>query len=228
MNIAIIAAAGSGRRMKSDKNKQFLLIGNMPVLARTLKVFSISELIDGIVITARKEDFESINSLIVEYKIEKILKITEGGKTRQQSVYNALKEIPDESYVLIHDGARPFVKEELISSLILSASSCGAAAPGIIPKDTVSIVDENGQFKESMERSQLRNIQTPQVFDTALIKEAHKRAAKDGRQFTDDCSLYHSYGGRISIIDGDENNIKITVSEDVSLAELILKNKIGD
>ena len=228
MNIAIIAAAGSGRRMKSDKNKQFLLIDKIPVLARTLGVFSNSEFIDGIVITARKEDFESINNLIDEYKIEKIFKITEGGKTRQQSVFNALKEIPDNSYVLIHDGARPFVKEELISSLISTAYSFGAAVPGIIPKDTVCVVDENGQFKESMERSKLRNIQTPQVFASRLIKEAHKKAAVEGRQFTDDCSLYHFYGGQVRIIDGDENNIKITVPNDVSLAELILKNKIGE
>lgn len=221
----IVAAAGSGSRMKTKTNKQFLLVRLIPILARTLKGFSDCKFIDNIIISARKEDIENIESLIAEFNINKVTEIIEGGTTRQESVFNALKIIDDNSTVLIHDGARPFFSDELIKSLIETAEETGAAAPGIIPKDSVAIVDENGFFKKATVRSELRQLQTPQVFNAKLIKKAHLKAFEDKKEFTDDCSLFSYYGGNIRIIDGEQSNIKITVPADIPLAELISKNK---
>ena len=225
MNTAIVAAAGSGSRMKSDKNKQFLVIDGLEVLSRTLKKLSDSPLIDRIIIVARKSDFDEIKSIIKKHDIKKADTIAEGGETRRQSVFNALMLVDDEDIVLIHDGARPFISENLIEKLIRKAKEKGAAAPGLVLKDTISTVDENGFFKDITDRNTLRAIQTPQVFFAEKIKKAHQMAKDKKLEFTDDCSLYKYFGGEIAIIDGEQNNIKITVPEDILLAEFILKNK---
>lgn len=227
MNTVIVAAAGRGSRMNSKINKQFLCIGNIPVLAHTLKNLSESVLVDNIIIAARKEDFESINSLINEFNITKVISITEGGATRQESVYNALKLVDNEDVVLIHDGARPFFSDKLLNELISQTKITGAAAPGIVPKDTIAVVDGDCFFEKITERSSLRCIQTPQVFMAELVKKAHENARNDKKEFTDDCSVFCYYGGKIKIINGEENNIKITVPEDLKFAEMILKsNKV--
>ena len=225
MNTAIVAAAGSGSRMKTNINKQFLVIDGLEVLARTLKKLSDSPLIDRIVIVARKIDFDEIKAIIKRHGIKKADTITEGGETRRQSVFNALSCVDDEDIVLIHDGARPFISENLIERLIEKTKEVGAAVPGLVPKETISTIDENSHFKDITERKSLRCLQTPQVFFAERIKKAHKMANAKKLEFTDDCSLYKYFGGEIAIIDGEEYNIKITVPEDILLAEFIMKNK---
>lgn len=227
MNTVIIAAAGSGSRMKSKIKKQFLVIDKIAVLARTLMSFSESKLIDNIIISAGKDDYDGISGLINDYRIEKVKKITEGGATRQQSVFNALKETSGDELVLIHDAVRPFFTEGLVERLIAAAFEYGAAAPGLIPRDTVSEIDGDGFFKTVLNRTALRNMQTPQVFKAELIKAAHLKAKEEGVSFTDDCSLYRYYGGQIRIIDGEEDNIKITVPRDLESARLILARSNG-
>lgn len=225
MNTAIVAAAGSGSRMKTNINKQFLVIDGLEVLARTLKKLSDCPLIDRIVIVARKIDFEEIKTIIKKHGIKKADTIAVGGETRRQSVFNALSYVDDSDIVLIHDGARPFISEKLIESLIEKTKEVGAAVPGLVPKETISTVDENSHFKDITERKHLRCLQTPQVFFADKIKYAHKMANDKNLDFTDDCSLYKYFGGEIAIIDGEQNNIKITVPEDILLAEFIMKNK---
>ena len=225
MNTVIVAAAGSGSRMKSDKNKQFIIIDGMEVLSRTLEKLNGSSLIDRIVIVARKIDFDMVKEIIKRHGIKKADMIAEGGETRRQSVYNALCHVDDEDIVLIHDGARPFFSEDLLKRLISTTKEVGAAAPGLVPKDTISTVDERGCFKDVTDRTMLRAIQTPQVFHAKKIKEAHRKACESGLEFTDDCSLYKYFGGEIAIIEGEQNNIKITVPEDIPLAKVISENK---
>ena len=227
-NVAVVAAAGSGSRMKSGVNKQFLLIGDVPVLGYTLLKLSESEIIDEIVIAARESEIPTIHSLIKDYKISKVTNIVPGGKTRQESVFSALKTVDDNSYVFIHDGARPFFSDELLKRLISDAKKWGASAPGITVKDTASVLSEDGCFLETVDRNLLRFIQTPQVFKAGEIKNVHALAKEKELNFTDDCSLYSHFGKRVYITEGEEDNIKITVPEDVSKSEGILEKLKGN
>ena len=222
-NIAVVVAAGSGSRMKAKENKQFLMLSGYPLLAVTLLKLSKSKLIDEIIVVTRASDIVTVGSLISDYGIKKVRSIVPGGATRQQSVLKGLSEIDEECLVLIHDGARPFFSENLIETLLSDAEKHGAAAPGLVPKDTISVVSENGFFKEITERSTLRALQTPQVFKSQLIKEAHLKAERENKEFTDDCSLFVYYGGRVYISEGEADNIKITVPEDVPIAEMIME-----
>ena len=222
-NIAIVAAAGSGSRMKTKENKQFLMLGGYPVLAVTLLKLSKSKLIDEIIVVAKESDIVTVSKLIGEYNISKITSIVPGGATRQESVYLGLKEITDDSIVLIHDGARPFFSDDLLIELIESANKYGATAPGIVPKDTIAVVSKDGFFKEITERATLRALQTPQVFKSSLIQDAHQKAREEKREFTDDCSLFTFYGGKVFITEGEANNIKITVPEDIPIAKLLME-----
>lgn len=220
--IALVAAAGSSSRMKTGESKQFLMLGAYPVLAVTLLKLSKSKLIDEIIVVTRDCDIVTVSKLIYEYGIEKVSSVVPGGATRQESVFLGLKETEDNSLVLIHDGARPFFSEDLLDRLIKAALKNGASAPGLTPKDTIAVIDKNGFFKEITDRASLKGLQTPQVFKTELIKSAHQKAHEEKREFTDDCSLFTYYGGRVHIIDGEENNIKITVPEDIPIANLIM------
>lgn len=220
---AVVAAAGSGSRMNLKENKQFLMLGAYPVLAVTLLKLSKSRLIDDIVVVARECDIVTVSKLISDFGIEKISCIVPGGATRQESVFAGLKETAEDSFVLIHDGARPFFTETLLKELIEAAEKNGAAAPGLVPKDTIAFVDGKGFFKEVTKRDTLRGMQTPQVFKAELIKAAHEKAREEKKEFTDDCSLFTYYGGRVYITRGEENNIKITVPEDIPVAELIME-----
>lgn len=221
-NAALVLAAGSGSRMKTEKNKQFLTVGGMPVIARTLAAFSKSDIIDEIVVAAKPDEISEIKKIIAEHGIKKISKIVRGGATRQKSVYNGLLSISDADFVFIHDGARPFLNDELMKRLFEAAKIHGAAAPGTVPRDTVSEIDEKGFFSGSKPRNLLRNMQTPQVFSAELIKKAHIAAADKDFEFTDDCSLYASFGGAVYITEGEEYNIKLTVPEDLILAQRII------
>ena len=221
--IALVAAAGSGSRMNSEENKQFLMLGGYPLLAVTLLKLSASKLIDEIIVTARECDIVTVNKLISEFGISKVSCIVPGGKTRQESVLCGLKEAEADSLVLIHDGARPFFSEALLEELIKSAQKHGAAAPGIIPKDTIAVVDKNGFFAEMTKRETLRGLQTPQVFKTELILKAHLKAKSENLEFTDDCSLFTHFGGKVYITAGEANNIKITVPEDIPIAKMLME-----
>lgn len=215
----IIAAAGMGSRMGKKTNKQFLTVGEVPVLVRTLKIFSEWSHTQEIIISAKKEEILRIESLINKYSINNA-KVVCGGNTRQKSVFNALEEAAGE-YVFIHDGARPFVTKKCLDSLWAATKENGAAALGITPKDTVAFADNNGFLTSVPKREGLKNMQTPQCFKTCEILAAHRAADKQNALFTDDCSLFLAHGGRIFVADGLENNIKITVPKDLDLAEKI-------
>lgn len=228
--IAIIPAAGIGVRMGINTPKQFLLIKDIPVLAITLGVFERSDYIDRIILVAPRDEIKRCKEIVEKYRINKIYDIVPGGERRQDSVRNGLysaKSIADESdIVLIHDGVRPFIKEDLIKRLIDEARSERAIAVGIPAKDTVKMVDEKGYVLTTIERNKIWLIQTPQVFRFKDIYDAHVRAHIEGWEgITDDSMLLEKMGIKVKVIKGYEENIKITTPFDLKLADAILQIK---
>jgi 2-C-methyl-D-erythritol 4-phosphate cytidylyltransferase len=222
---AVIVAAGKGKRMGTQKNKQFLLLKGKPVLFYTLKAFSDCPLIDEIILVTGKEEIDYCKREIVEkYSIKKILKITAGGSERQQSVYNGLCAIDSCDTVLIHDGARPFVTDVIIENGIKYANLYGASACGMMPKDTIKVIDKNRFSLSTPDRKMLFSVQTPQCFDYNLILNCHKKILKDEVLVTDDTMAVEIYGHKVFLYEGSYSNIKITSPEDLLLAEVMLQN----
>ena len=204
---AIIVSAGSGKRFGGDVPKQFVKTGGVTVLEKATAAFENCPLIDRILIVTN-QDFVLLTEKLVSgfSKVEFPLII--GGKERQDSVNNALEKTGEE-IVLIHDAARPFVTREVIENVVKEAYSSGAALPGVTPKDTIRTE------KETLKRSELYQVQTPQGFDAAILRDAYKSAYDDGYYGTDDAGLVERTGRKVSIVQGDYGNIKITTSDDL-------------
>lgn len=218
---AIIVAAGSGRRMGSNVNKQFILIDGMPVLAHTLLKFSAAETIDSIIIVTKADSILTVSDLVKEFNISKVCEIIPGGETRQDSVNCGLSSVEKNKIVAIHDGARPFISIEKINELVESAYKFGASAPGVVPKDTVKAVSSENSIEKTLDRNSLRLIQTPQVFRANELKSAYEQAKATGFVGTDDCSVAEMAGISIRIVEGEYTNIKVTTPEDLPVAEAI-------
>ncbi|MDO4745666.1 MAG: 2-C-methyl-D-erythritol 2,4-cyclodiphosphate synthase [Bacillota bacterium] len=215
----IIAAAGKGRRMGGPVPKQFLDLGGKPVIAVTLKAFETLDEIDDIYIVTGS-DYEGLcRNIAEENGIKKLNGIAEGGAERQDSVYSALKFVkeccPDTEYVLIHDGARPFVSRETILSVLEHTDSHGAAAACVPMKDSLRKASAEGSF--AVERSEYFAVQTPQGFRLSELLDAYKKAYDDGYYGTDDASVAERAGIKVSIAAGDYANIKITTREDIPM-----------
>lgn len=218
-NVAVILAAGSGTRMKSDKSKLLLEINSKAVIERTVEVFSKISAIDEIIVVIRECDLNEFEKHLSKYELSYCF----GGATRQESVMNAVETIDECDLIIIHDGARPLVTEKEITDTINKAKETGAAAVGVTPKDTIKIVDENLQIVGTPDRSNLISIRTPQVFDFSQYCQAVDLAKKQGRDFTDDCRLVENLGRKVNVVIGEYTNIKITTPEDIPMAESILK-----
>lgn len=219
---AIILAGGKGKRMKANISKQFIMLKDKPILYYTLDRFIKNPNVDNIVLVLPKDEIEYCKKNIIEKYNLKIDFIVEGGAERQDSVYNGLKALEDTDIVLIHDGARPFVSNKIIEEGIQKAIEFGGAAPGVMPKDTIKIKDSNSFSKETLDRSTLVAIQTPQVFKFSEIIKCHEKIKKDNITVTDDTMVYEMYGNKVYLYDGDYENIKITTPEDLLLGEKIL------
>jgi 2-C-methyl-D-erythritol 4-phosphate cytidylyltransferase len=212
----IIAAAGTGSRMGTSEKKQFLEIDGQAILKRTVERFLI-DTIQEIVVVTGKEDCQRVADLFKDDRI----RVVEGGARRQDSIYNGLKVLRSE-YVLIHDGARPFISEDLIKRHINQMDKGAAYITAVASKDTIKVV-EKGLVKKTLDRSTLYNVQTPQSFDKGLLLQAYKKMSEENWVVTDDASLVEMIGSDVRVIEGSYDNIKITTIEDLSLAELILK-----
>lgn len=215
----VVLAAGSGRRCGQERNKMFIRIGNMSVLERSLTAFEQSGCFDHIILVYRGCD-----RVETENAAKRVLSLpftlVEGGRERQFSVENALHAIQDADIVAVHDGARCFIKPEVIRACIEKARETGAAAAGVKTHDTIKVVDGD-IIKETLDRSRLVNIQTPQVFSYELLKNAHESAASDGFLGTDECGLVERIGHTVSVVDAGYDNIKITTQEDILLGRMI-------
>ncbi len=223
---AVVAAAGSSTRM-GGMDKLFLELGGMPVLAHTLTALSKCHSIRELVVVTRSEELERVAAMCREYYIEKVAKIIPGGDTRLDSVYKGLLQIsPDADLVAIHDGARPFVTEELVSLVLEAASKYGAAAPAVPVPSTVKQA-KNGMVLKPIDRSELFEIQTPQVFASALIKGALQNAIDKSLYITDDCMAVEALGCPVKLTSGSRENIKLTTKTDILYAEALLSRRQG-
>lgn len=225
MNGVVIVAAGTGSRMKKDINKQFIKLKNKEIVAHTVEKFYNSENIDDIVVVIREDEEEYFNKNIKEKYGFTDIKVAHGGNERQDSVFNGIKMLKKEcDVVLIHDGARPFVTEDIIKRSINKANEHNAIVVGVKVKDTIKVVSDNGNIVDTPNRSYLWAVQTPQVFKYDIITKAYEDAYNNNYYGTDDAMLVERIGYNVKMIEGSYNNIKITTQEDLEFGEQILKN----
>ena len=222
MNSVIIVAAGSGKRMNMDINKQFIKLNKKEIIAHTIDVFYKNENVDEIIVCIKKEEEELFKDKIINKYSFKNIKIAYGGKERQDSIYNGLKCLDDKcDIVLIHDGARPFVDDRIINESIKVAREKKAVVVGTPVKDTIKVVCD-GIINDTPNRVNLWSAQTPQVFEYKLITKAYEKAYENNYYGTDDSMLVENIGQEVTMIMGSYDNIKITSPEDISIGEQIL------
>ena len=219
---ALVAAAGSSSRM-GGINKLMEPLDGVPVLVRTLTALERARRVDAIIVATREEDLVPISQLGHTYGITKCTMVIGGGESRTHSVLLAALEADGETELLaVQDGARPLVSPELIDEVIAKAERCGAAAPAVAVKDTIKVVGKDGAVERTLERSELAAVQTPQVFDAALLKAALQDVLEKGIAVTDDCAAVERLGKTVYLVQGEESNLKITTPGDLILAEALL------
>ncbi len=228
MVTAIVAAAGSGRRMETGINKVFIPLVGRPVLLHSLQVLTACPEVDNLIIVVAPGEEAQAEDLLREARLNKGWKVVTGGSERQYSIANALSAVPASSgIILIHDGARPLLDPASVSAAVAAARGCGAAGVAVPVKDTIKTVDSAGFIAATPERSTLWAIQTPQVFEAALLRRAYAQAARDGFLATDDAALVERLGVRVKIVQGSYRNLKITTPEDLVVAEALLRKEAG-
>ncbi|ACF43853.1 2-C-methyl-D-erythritol 4-phosphate cytidylyltransferase [Pelodictyon phaeoclathratiforme] len=231
---AIIAASGIGKRMqlREGESKQLLEVGGFPVIYHTLKAFQMASSVKAIYIATRLENRSILEELAAASGFSKLKAIIEGGKERQDSVYNCIRAIEEEKrltgasaeIILVHDGARPFIRSEEIDEIARLSMQYGACVPANRPKDTIKYVGENPEFfGETLDRSKLLQVQTPQGFQSNLLIQAHEQAELEGWYATDDAALVERFFPEqpVKIFETGYHNIKITTPEDIPVAEAI-------
>ncbi|MCG1023912.1 2-C-methyl-D-erythritol 4-phosphate cytidylyltransferase [Sutcliffiella horikoshii] len=219
----IVLAAGQGKRMKAGKNKQFIELEGKPVINHTLSVFEADPWCSEIKLVINEREKDIFKELLTQYPMLKVKEMIIGGEERQDSVYNGLHSIQSAEIVLVHDGARPFISQEVIHSLVEKASKEGAAIVGVPVKDTIKRVSKAGVVEQTVERSSLWSIQTPQAFRYGILKEAHDKAKTENYLGTDEASLVERINVPVHIVQGEYENFKLTTPEDLILAKAFLQ-----
>ncbi len=221
---AVIVAAGSGSRMGcSGTSKIMLELLGRPVISYTLRAYEAAESIDSIVVVARREDMMLISDVAREFNISKLKSVVTGGASRSESVENGLAALPQTTgYVAIADGARPLITPDIINDTVEQAQKVGGAAAAVPIRDTLKRVS-GGKIIQTVDRSSLYAVQTPQVFD--IIKYRAARAIASAEEYTDDTKYFEDAGFEVALTEGSASNIKITYSEDIALAESILEKR---
>ena len=221
---AIIVAAGSASRMKGV-DKIFLEVAGMPVLAHTIRAFQDSRAIGSIVVVLSAANIVKGKELVKKYRYDKVRAVCEGGSTRQQSVGNGLKLIGNCNFILVQDGARPCVTNEIIEQGIANAAEEGVAVAAAHVTDTIKRVDNENRVVETLDRNELRAIQTPQVFRADILRKVHENPESD---LTDDAGLAEKMGYTVNVYMTSKENMKITTIEDIAVVESILGKRIRD
>ncbi|WP_044297846.1 2-C-methyl-D-erythritol 4-phosphate cytidylyltransferase [Robinsoniella peoriensis] len=227
-NVAVVLCAGRGTRMNSEVQKQYLLIKGKPVVYYSLIAFEKCPFIDEIVLVTGKEEIEYCRHEIIEkYNLKKVKSIVAGGKERYHSVFEGLKAIGCCDYVYIHDGARPFIDQELLQRACDSVRIHKACVVGMPVKDTIKISGQDGFADHTPDRSKLWMVQTPQVFQYSLVYQAYDKIMKyPGIQVTDDAMVVEQMGqAKIKLVEGSYKNIKITTPEDLEIAEIFANDR---
>lgn len=222
--VAIVVAGGAGRRMGGEMPKQFLPLGGRPILDRTISALAASPAIDGILLALPPgipgEARDSFR------RMPKVLDVVDGGAERQDSVRNALAAVPEEAEViLVHDAVRPFVSGELLARCVSLARKHGAVVPVVPVRETVKEWDRHGKTLSTVDRSRLFRAQTPQGFRAGILRAAYRKAGEEGLRGTDDAALVEAAGTPVTPIPGEEGNIKITIPEDLRMAEGLLREQ---
>lgn len=221
---AILAAAGKGKRMGLEKNKLFIPLLNLPVLAHSVLAVANCSDIDNLIIVASTEDISRIRDMLLKLPITQLWQVVEGGSERQYSIANALRAVPPATeIILVHDGARPLIDPGMVGRVIAAACACRAAGVAVPVKDTIKTVDTDGFATGTPDRRTLWAIQTPQAFEASLLRQAYAKAAADGFLGTDDASLVERLGVRVKLVEGHYSNLKITTPEDMLFAAALLK-----
>jgi 2-C-methyl-D-erythritol 4-phosphate cytidylyltransferase len=221
---AIIPAAGSGSRIGGKVKKQFLPLKGKPIIIHTLQRFEHCSDVDEIVLAVPDSDIVEIEALLSKYRIHKVSKAIVGGKKRQDSVFSALQRITanDSDIILVHDAVRPFIESRKISQVVKACKEFNAAVVAVQPKDTIRRSAGGGFFDQTVDRTALWLVQTPQAFKAKLLLRAFEKAYKDKFYSTDEAGLVERLGIKARIVEGSYDNIKITTLEDLELGSLIL------
>ena len=219
-NYAVVVAAGRGVRMGAAVNKVLLPLCGEPVIRHAVRAFCEADEIDGVVVVASADETEQMRAALCG--LEKVCAIVPGGSTRQESVKNGLDALPKEARIaLVHDGARPLISRELIARCIRQTENCGSAVVCTPVTDTVK-VEKDGCVVRTLDRSQLRAVQTPQCFFAGELEAAYEAAARDGVSVTDDASVMEHAGHSVHLLESSEVNFKLTTPEDLRRAEDII------
>lgn len=220
--VAVVPAAGSGRRMGGGSPKQFLLLGGVPVLVRTLAILGSSKALGGIVVVAPPAAVERTRRLVARHRLPRVLAVIPGGRERQESVWLGLQALPPAAdLVLIHDAVRPFITPGLVEAVVDAAGRFGAAACGLPVRETIKRTRE-GFVEATVDREGLWLVQTPQAFRLTLLWEAHEKARRDGFLGTDDAVLAERMGAPVRMVAGLLENFKITTPEDLARARAVV------
>ena len=215
----VVAAAGASSRMGFDK--VLAEVGGVPVIVRCLQSFQQAPSVKEVVVVTRTDMVPDVARLCQDYGLDKVTKVIRGGESRTQSVRMGTLECdPKSRLIAIHDGARPFVTVQVIEDAIAQAAVNGAAAPAVPVKDTIKSAHDC-VVEQTLDRSALYAIQTPQVFDGDLIRAALQKALDDGAQLTDDCAAVERLGMKVVLTQGDERNIKLTTPTDLLIGEVL-------
>lgn len=219
--VAVVPAAGSGKRLGFKTKKPFILLGGKPLVSYALAALESSKVIDTIIVAVERWSVGRLKALVKRYGFSKVTDIVIGGATRFDSVCNCLERVgPSFDIVLIHDGARPFLDERMIEEAVSLAEKYGAAVAAVPENDTIKAVKKGSFVKRTMDRNFIYRAQTPQVFRSEIIQKAYAR--RGGSDITDDSSVVEKLGMPVKISKGSYRNIKITTEEDLRIAEALL------
>ena len=219
---AIILVAGNSTRFGQNRNKNFELVNGKSILSYSINAFDKNDYIDNIIIVIKQDDKELVEQIINQENTTKNIDIVLGGNSRQESVYNAIRNTKSD-IVIIHDGARPAIKQEYINKSIEEMSNFKGVTIGVKSKDTIKITDDNGIVINTTKRSNTWIVQTPQCFDKRILLDLHEKYKEI--EVTDDCMLLEKGDYKIKIIEGDYTNIKVTTYEDINIIKEFLRGE---
>ncbi len=225
--VALIPAAGQGKRMGGAHSKPYLLLQGKPILAHTLLELERCPLIHEVVLIVESGEIERARASVVEaFRLQKVGAVLAGGVQRQDSVWEGLRTVQDDcDLVMVHDGVRPFISQEMLARSIEGAIDCGASIAAVPAKDTVKLVSDQHMVLKTPDRKSVFLVQTPQTFKRDVLRRAYRQAMEDGFYATDEASLVERLGLPVKVVEGSYENIKITTPEDLAVGEMILRRR---
>ncbi len=223
----LIPAAGDGTRLNRAAKKPYLSLAQKPILAHTIQKFEQNTAVDEIWVIVNEDDFDKCHdTVLTPYPFEKVRGLVPGGEIRQMSVQNGIRALADDvDFVIVHDGVRPFVTDEIIFECIAAAAECGAAVTAVPVTETIKVANENAFIVETPPRQKLWTVQTPQVFRKSLLIQAHQAAQAQQIIATDDAALVEQLGYPVKLVEGTYSNLKITTPEDLLIAETLIEKR---